>query len=311
VLLRAVFNSFRIGVALLALPLSQSWAHTSAFKRVSCKTAAIGYSARVVEDYSELIPVHEPIRSLAIDLDNTLIPESRSKLVAAKFVGRLWSEIRAEYLKIHPKHSIQANLPTLRVIWGIQRALRSAHESLSIESQMTEVVTKEFQIPHDEASRLVLKVVGNAYDVLRPTFGTMPGAESLMNGLKDQGFQMVLATTPRWPLALVQERMKKGRIRPEDFSGITSWEQHRAAKPHDLYYQELITQHALKPGLTLMIGNDLAKDCLPALRVGMSAFWFVEDLEQVIEFQKRSSLKPGFYAGTLEHLGLLLQQHKL
>ncbi len=254
-----------------SLPLTDK-----AWNKLVCRGAVVGQLPRTINDASEISNSGPPISFIAIDLDDTLIPEERSKKVALKFINRLWQEIRFEYDSRFPRSPLSSRIVALQTISTIVSAIRGAHKTLTIEQQLIESVTKSFKISPQEAQTLVSAVVDRAYDVLRPSFGRIDGAPELIAWLKAKGFPLILATTPRWPLPRIHERALIGDIQPSDFIGITDWASYRAAKPHAPYYQQMFERHDLNPLLGLMVGNDIDKDCIPPLKEGMSGFWFVE-----------------------------------
>lgn len=279
------------------------------WKKFSCKMIAeLGMSPRLVTKEEPVQPAGPPITSLLVDLDDTLIPTDRSLKLALRFIGRLWTRIRVEHLD-RTSGPVGASFASTRTMITIAKILLASHPTKTIEQQILDFLMVRFQIASQDAAReLLFGTVSHAYDVVRPTFGTIPGASELVEWLKSQGYPMVLATTPMWPEALVTERAQAGAINAEDFLGVTTMDRHNAGKPHERYFDEVHSQYQLDPTHSLFIGNDLKKDCVPSLKKGTSAFLVILDAPQMIEIQARTDTTPGFWAGNYEHLKSLLDR---
>lgn len=82
----------------------------------------------------------------------------------------------------------------------------------------------------------------------------------LIDSLKNQGYNLVLATQPIFPLQATLERMSWCGLKKDDFSYITSYENSHYCKPHRKYYEEILTNLKLDPKDCVMIGNDMDDD---------------------------------------------------
>ena len=136
-------------------------------------------------------------------------------------------------------------------------------------------------------------LVGVEESVLRPVFdkfyaeefhgakaacGENPYAAQAVRGLKAQGYDVVLATNPIFPLVGVRTRLSWVGLAPEDFSLVTTYENSRFCKPNPAYFQEIVEKLGKAPQECLMVGNDGVEDTAAA-QVGLSLYLATDCLE--------------------------------
>lgn len=100
----------------------------------------------------------------------------------------------------------------------------------------------------------------------------------LIDGLKEKGYALSLATSPIFPLVGVKERLSWIGLTIEDFAVVTSYENCRFCKPQLGYYQEVMNAAGFSPEESMMVGNDL-KDDMPAGELGVETFLVTDILE--------------------------------
>ena len=137
------------------------------------------------------------------------------------------------------------------------------------------------------------QATGGGESLLRPVFdgfyeqefhgakaacGENPYAAQAVRGLKAQGYDVVLATNPIFPLVGVRTRLSWVGLAPEDFSLVTTYENSRFCKPNPAYFQEIVEKLGKKPEECLMVGNDGVEDTAAA-QVGLSLYLATDCLE--------------------------------
>lgn len=105
----------------------------------------------------------------------------------------------------------------------------------------------------------------------RAACGENPLAKRAVQGLKAQGYDVILATNPIFPLAGVRTRLSWVGLSPEDFSYVTTYENCSACKPNPAYFEEILARRGKRPQECLMVGNDGEEDT-PALETGMGLY---------------------------------------
>ena len=108
--------------------------------------------------------------------------------------------------------------------------------------------------------------------------GENPYAAQAVRGLKAQGYDVVLATNPIFPLVGVRTRLSWVGLAPEDFSLVTTYENSRFCKPNPAYFQEIVEKLGKTPQECLMVGNDGVEDTAAA-QVGLSLYLATDCLE--------------------------------
>lgn len=109
------------------------------------------------------------------------------------------------------------------------------------------------------------------FDCLRSICGFDPKAARTVRKLKEEGYQVVLATNPVFPAVATEKRIRWAGLEPEDFAFVTTYENSSYAKPNLDYYREVLKRLNLAPEECLMVGNDTDDD-MPAGMLGMQVF---------------------------------------
>ncbi len=115
------------------------------------------------------------------------------------------------------------------------------------------------------------------FDKVRESVGENPLAKTAVQGLREKGYDVILATNPIFPAVGVQTRLKWVGLALEDFSLVTSYENCRTCKPNPAYYREILEKTGKKPQECLMVGNDARED-LAAREAGLSVYLITDCL---------------------------------
>ena len=100
----------------------------------------------------------------------------------------------------------------------------------------------------------------------------------LVDGLKEKGYTISLATSPIFPFIGVKERLSWIGLTPDDFIVVTSYENCRFCKPQLGYYQDVLNAAGFTAEESLMVGNDLSDD-MPAGELGIQTYLVTDVLE--------------------------------
>lgn len=101
--------------------------------------------------------------------------------------------------------------------------------------------------------------------------GFNPEAKNTIKKLKADGYLLVLATNPIFPIIATESRMRWAGLEPSDFALITTYENSHFCKSNTEYYKEIANKIGLDPEDCLMVGNDAEED-LAAEKIGMKVF---------------------------------------
>ncbi|MBY9003581.1 MAG: HAD family hydrolase [Candidatus Lokiarchaeota archaeon] len=90
-----------------------------------------------------------------------------------------------------------------------------------------------------------------------------PEARSVVSKAFEKAYDVVIATTPVIPLTAIQQRLNWANVGDFDYKLITTIENMRANKPHEVYYTQIFDFLSLKPEECLMVGDE-NKDMIAA-----------------------------------------------
>jgi FMN phosphatase YigB (HAD superfamily) len=104
-----------------------------------------------------------------------------------------------------------------------------------------------------------------------PGGGPVPGAHRLITAARRRRLRLAVATMPIYPLAVVQERLRRGGLADVPWDVVATEEMH-AVKPQPAYWLELADRLAVTPAACLVVGDDYFRD-MAAREVGMQTFY--------------------------------------
>jgi FMN phosphatase YigB (HAD superfamily) len=111
------------------------------------------------------------------------------------------------------------------------------------------------------------------YGRLRSITSARPAARAVLDWAFGAGYRVVVATSPLFPLAAIEERLRWANVADYPFEFITHAENSHFTKPHPEYFAEILARLGLRPTEALMIGNDWSDDMAPSALLGLSHYW--------------------------------------
>lgn len=109
------------------------------------------------------------------------------------------------------------------------------------------------------------------FDRAKEACGFDPEASVTVRALKADGYRVILASNPIFPLTAQKRRMEWAGLDVDDFSYITSYENSRYCKPNPDYYREILSVTGCSAEDCLMVGNDANED-MAAMDAGIKTF---------------------------------------
>jgi FMN phosphatase YigB (HAD superfamily) len=200
--------------------------------------------------------------TLLLDLDDTLLNTNLQSFVPAYFQA-LANELEPQ---IMPTVMFRA------LISGTQLM----NESEDFSRTLKEVFDAEFY-PQVEVSRGELdSAIENFYDHVFPTLQNLTspksGAKEFVEWAFAQGYRIAIATDPLLPTKATHHRLRWAGFEPSQFEIVSTYENFHFSKTHSAYYAEVLGRMGWSNGATLMVGNDLDRDILPAKKLGIKTF---------------------------------------
>lgn len=226
------------------------------------------------------------INTILFDLDGTLLPFEQDDFIRSYF-GRLATKlspmgfekeslVKAIYAGMGGMIHNDGSKTNEEAFWEIFKGLLHVKRE-DLEPVFLEFYTKEF----DEVKEVVL------HDINR---------RDLIENLKSQGYQVVLATNPMFPKEAVATRLSWIHLSLEDFSYVTTFDNSRYCKPKLEYYQNILKVINKRPDECVMIGNNTLEDMIArelGIKVGL--------VTTTIENQNNYDIND-FLHGTLEEV---------
>ena len=206
--------------------------------------------------------------TILFDLDGTLLPMNMEHFIGVYF--KLLAQYAAPY-GYDPK-TLAAD------IWEGTRAMVVNDGTMTNEARFWQVFRERTGRGDAADQEMFLTFYEAEFEKVRSTCGYNPEAPRLIEDLRKQGYDLILATNPMFPRPATMRRIAWAGLNPEDFRMITTYETMNTCKPNPEYFRELCRKADLDPARCRMIGNDAVEDTA-ALACGMQVFLITDCLE--------------------------------
>ncbi|MDP2993661.1 MAG: HAD hydrolase-like protein [Anaerolineales bacterium] len=203
--------------------------------------------------------------TLLLDLDDTLLETNMDVFIPAYF--KALSAALAE--KVAPEVMIPA------LTGGTKAMMVNTDPALTLRD-----VFDAYFFPRLGFDRSALQTaIDRFYDEIFPTLGALtkpiPEAVRLVDWAFAQGYRVVIATNPFFPLKAVQHRLRWAGLPPEKypFALVTSYETFHFTKETVAYYPEVLAQLGWPEDPAVMVGDDIEREVKPTQAAGFPVFW--------------------------------------
>ena len=203
--------------------------------------------------------------TLLLDLDDTLLETNMDVFIPAYF--KALSAALAE--KVAPEVMIPA------LTGGTKAMMVNMDPALTLRE-----VFDAYFFPKLGLDRITLQTaIDRFYDEIFPTLGALtkpiPDAVRLVDWAFAQGYRVVIATNPFFPLKAVQHRLRWAGLPPEKypFALVTSYETFHFTKETVAYYPEVLAQLGWPEDPAVMVGDDIDREVKPTQAAGFPVFW--------------------------------------
>ena len=207
------------------------------------------------------------IKAVLFDLDGTLLPMDQEQFMKLYFGGLVKKLAPHGY---DPEKLVDS-------IWAGTKAMIKNNGEKTNE----EVFWNCFCNLFGEASRKDEPIFDdfyrNEFSAAKVACGFAPKAKELVEGLKNQGLTLILATNPLFPPIATETRIGWAGLSPDDFVLYTTYDNSSYCKPNPKYYEEILSKTGFLPEECLMIGNDATEDMI-AETLGMKVFLLTDCL---------------------------------
>jgi len=223
--------------------------------------------------------------TLLFDLDDTLLDTNMDTFIPAYF--KALSATLAD--KVTPDLMLSA------LLGGSEAMMSNLDPALSLQE-----VFDAFFFPKLGLDRSSLEAeMGRFYDDVFPGLGKLtrpiPAAVPLLDWAFSQGYRVVIATNPLFPLKAIQHRLRWAGLPPEKypFALVTSYETFHFMKQSVAYYPEVLAQLGWPEDPVVMVGDDIEREVKPTQAAGFPVFLVGKNGEGSMELN-------GVPQGTLE-----------
>jgi FMN phosphatase YigB (HAD superfamily) len=213
--------------------------------------------------------------TLLFDLDDTLLDTNLDAFVPA-------------YFQALSKHLVNRADPglTLRALIGGLNLMMESDDPTQTLQQIFEV---DFYARLGISKRDLIEILEDFYDNVFPALAAhtrrRPAAVPLIEWALSCGYRIAIATDPLFPRKATYHRLRWAGLEPERFELISSFEHFHFSKTHPAYFAEVLGRLGWPEGPVLMIGNDPARDLLPAHRLGLKTFHIDGESESGLGFE--------------------------
>ncbi|TXT58258.1 MAG: hypothetical protein BAJALOKI1v1_1700001 [Promethearchaeota archaeon] len=228
------------------------------------------------------------IKAILLDLDGTLININLSKFIQG------YIKLLSDYMKefIPPEKFIP------RLLKASQKLEHNNGE------RTNEEVFANFFFPFEGYTRedlepKFIQFYEEKFDTLKQYAQKKPEARPTVKKSFENGYRVVIATTPLLPEVAIRQRLAWGDVDDFNYHLITGYEHVSATKPNLLYFKQIAEKINISPEQCLMVGDE-DKDMVAA-KLGCKTFLIENENTDL----KEDTPKPHII-GTLSDLKKLL-----
>lgn len=238
--------------------------------------------------------------TLLLDLDDTLLDTNLDAFMPA-------------YFQALSKHLVKHSAPAT-MLRALIAGVNLMNESEDPTHTLEEIFDADFYAQLGFSKQDLILLIEEFYEDVFPTLAQhtrqRPDAVPLIDWARSRGCRIAIATDPLFPRKATYHRLRWAGFDPEEFELVSTFEHFHFTKTHPTYYAEVLGRMGWPEGPVLMVGNDPARDLIPAHRLGLKTFFVdgesssgsgleagrgkLADVRPWLESINLSSLEPSF-----------------
>jgi FMN phosphatase YigB (HAD superfamily) len=200
----------------------------------------------------------DSIQAVFFDLDGTLVDVDMHRFVPS-YLLRLTEQMGDQ---VDPARATRALHRAVAAMFA------NADADKTLECILLEVLQSELSMSPGAYAASLERFCRKDLESLRPLVSGHPLSPRLVEASLERGWQVVLATNPIFPRAVIDARIAWGALDGGAFHHVTAYETAHFCKPNPGFFEELLARLQIPAAACLMIGNDTLHD-LAACQVGM------------------------------------------
>lgn len=142
-------------------------------------------------------------------------------------------------------------------------------EGITVAEAMLNKIAEKLGVNRVALEKVTDDFYGNEFDFLKRDYSGDPSAPIVIQKLLDMGIKVAIATDPIVRRTGVLKRLKWAGVGDFPYCFISSADDNRAAKPHPKFYEEILEKCNSNAEFTIMVGDRIDNDILPAKRIGI------------------------------------------
>ncbi|MHA1616483.1 MAG: HAD family hydrolase [Candidatus Njordarchaeales archaeon] len=205
------------------------------------------------------------VETVLLDLDGTLGHFEKGDL--GKFVAELYAEWLSEHFSVSVKEALEA------IFAAVTKVKVNPTLEKTVAEQMLETIAQKLRVTVSELDIVTNKFYEERFDLVREGYVPVEGAEDVVEYLFKQGYKVAIATDPIVKKIGVLKRLEWIHLHHYPYCFIAGAEVCRAAKPHSIYYLDILEHCNSVPEKTVMVGDKIVNDILPAKKLGINTIY--------------------------------------
>lgn len=207
------------------------------------------------------------LKAVLFDLDDTLV-QIDTEGFTRRYLDQLATFVTGRLASIKPDQFKKAIIDATR---AVTRNLDPAQYNSQVISS---VVNTALGLTLAEMEPVTSEYFASSYQELREMATPMPGAQELIAALAESGLHLAIATNPLFVVTATHARVRWAGLDPgAPFALVTTADNMHFTKPHPHFYEEVLARLGVEAEDALMVGDNFENDILPALAIGMNAYW--------------------------------------
>ncbi len=198
------------------------------------------------------------IQAVFFDLDGTLIDVDMHRFVPS-YLLRLTEQMSDQ---VDPARA------TRTLHHAVAAMFANTDAGKTLECILLDVLQSELALSPGAYAASLERFYRKDLESLRHLVAGHPLSPRLVEASLQRGWQVVLATNPIFPRALIDARIAWGDLDGGAFHHVTAYETAHFCKPNPGFFEEILDRLRIPAAACLMIGNDTLHD-LAACQVGM------------------------------------------